>query len=452
MLFVFTVNGISQTTFKKVDSTSYALYQQKKWKELASYSNTIIKENFDYYVYNLRVGIAYFELKKYKNAITYFKKALHNNTTSKTAEEYLYWSYLYLEESSKAKFYFKKLDKQRQQEIVKLIKKPIKFLDFIYLEGGQNIQNPKKDNIGNITYANLGLQHQITHRINFYHAFYYQDQKFKFSNFNLQRYYAKPTYLFNKGIELEIAVNYVTEKNDINFSQQIDTIIKENDILLDDGFTYNKISTFSETNTNIGYDNKTELQVNLLISKTFQKLKIGLFGGISSKKNKIYTTYTNKGTENVVYLYQGDEVYNEDFPYENITTTKKDSVVLKTNFGMLFGYDVTKKLGIAFETTLINYDNKNELNYVGTISYKWNKNFNMIANYIQKGNFEYYYYNSAYLITGLNKVKRIGLTNQLKLSKLIDLYAVYQHDITENKINNNNEQSNTFIIGLKFKL
>ena len=116
-LLLFFNKGFSQMTFKKVDSTSYALYQQKNWKKLTKFAEKIENENIDFFYYNFRVGIAYYELKDYSKSVKYFEKALKNNSTDVTLKKYLYWNYIFLNQKKKAKKILESLDKKTQKRL-----------------------------------------------------------------------------------------------------------------------------------------------------------------------------------------------------------------------------------------------------------------------------------------------------------------------------------------------
>ena len=78
-----------------VEKVSYQLYQEKKWDELIVFSKKAIKQDFDYYYLRLRVGIAYYEQKKYLLATTHFQKAIVFNSSDDLIKEYLYYCYIY---------------------------------------------------------------------------------------------------------------------------------------------------------------------------------------------------------------------------------------------------------------------------------------------------------------------------------------------------------------------
>ncbi len=83
-----------QPAFRQIDSLTYALYQQQKWNDLIETGSRAISEGYDYYYMQMRVGIAWYELAKYRQSIPHFRKALHWNPGDLTATGYLYSAYL----------------------------------------------------------------------------------------------------------------------------------------------------------------------------------------------------------------------------------------------------------------------------------------------------------------------------------------------------------------------
>lgn len=84
----------AQSDAVKVDSLTYQLYEQQRWEELIGEGKKAIKNGYDYYYMQMRVGIAYYETKNYRNATKYFENAYGQYSFSQLTIEYLYYSYL----------------------------------------------------------------------------------------------------------------------------------------------------------------------------------------------------------------------------------------------------------------------------------------------------------------------------------------------------------------------
>ena len=81
--------------FSSLDKQTYELYLDKNWKGLVSLGKNGLENGFDYFYLRMRIGIAYYELANYHQAISHFRKALVFNSKDQFANEYLYYSYLF---------------------------------------------------------------------------------------------------------------------------------------------------------------------------------------------------------------------------------------------------------------------------------------------------------------------------------------------------------------------
>ncbi len=94
---IFSINLVAQeeSSYLTVDKETYSQYLQANWKELIKTGKLSLKNEVDFYYLQVRMGIAYYELKKYRNAIPYFENARKQNTENELVNEYLYYSYLF---------------------------------------------------------------------------------------------------------------------------------------------------------------------------------------------------------------------------------------------------------------------------------------------------------------------------------------------------------------------
>ncbi len=70
------VSGQVVTGFQQADSLTYALYEQGEWKALIEAGNEALDQGLDYYYLRMRIGLAYFNLEKYRHAAIHFRRAL----------------------------------------------------------------------------------------------------------------------------------------------------------------------------------------------------------------------------------------------------------------------------------------------------------------------------------------------------------------------------------------
>ncbi len=158
-----------------IDRKTYALYQQGKWKELTDYYRKEVNpEKVDFYYLRMRVGIAWYELENYFNAIPHFQKAMHFNSNP-VVKEYLFYSYLYTGQRKRANMLYRSMKQDQKNE---LSKPDNSFFQNLSFEYGLNISDAFEKNgvmnfidedniygeapfVGNTRYWNVGLHHHL---------------------------------------------------------------------------------------------------------------------------------------------------------------------------------------------------------------------------------------------------------------------------------------------------
>lgn len=80
--------------FKQINLESYRLYQAGEWDSLISIGKLALKQEVDFYYLRMRMGIARYSQKKYRQSWIHFKKALEFNQDDPIAQEYLYYALL----------------------------------------------------------------------------------------------------------------------------------------------------------------------------------------------------------------------------------------------------------------------------------------------------------------------------------------------------------------------
>lgn len=175
LLFISIANfGVAQNlSYQEIDSISYAHYNAKEWKELVEFG----KDNpADFYYYNVRLGIANFELKRYNSAEKYLNKAIANNGTD-FARMYLLDTYLYLGESRLADQTYYKLSQSARNSL----EYNPKFLKSIYLEAGA--KQPDTNLVNTISFGNLQFQHRLGENMEFSYSINQLKEETDFHNY-----------------------------------------------------------------------------------------------------------------------------------------------------------------------------------------------------------------------------------------------------------------------------
>ena len=172
-LLLCAVNSYSQQTLNTqvVAKRSYGMYLKHQWPELIAYGDSVMKLGFDYYYIRMRMGIAYFELKKYRNAEPHFKKAIEFNASEDLAYEYLYYIYIYTDRFEESRKLTRKFSTALK---TKLKTDSLPVVDCIYPEVGEKISS--STSVPNALYVQLGLSHYVANKFSLFHAYTYYGQ------------------------------------------------------------------------------------------------------------------------------------------------------------------------------------------------------------------------------------------------------------------------------------
>lgn len=132
---------------RMVDSITYQLYLEKSWDDLIQVGKEALNQDIDYFYLRVRIGVAYFELKKYIVAAEHFSKAYQFNSSDAFTNEYLYLSLLYANRPGDAAIIADKLDQGTRTKLN--AKRTV--VDQVCIEAGPTI-NP---GFNNKTHQNL---------------------------------------------------------------------------------------------------------------------------------------------------------------------------------------------------------------------------------------------------------------------------------------------------------
>ncbi|MEN8118089.1 MAG: hypothetical protein ABFS16_13985 [Bacteroidota bacterium] len=116
-LFLFAASAQKKWNYIEADKKSYELFQQKKWAELIDFSDEVRKQGMDFFYLQARTGIAYYNLKRYRKATSYFLDAWENDQSFEWLQEYLYYSLIYGGRATEATKQAAKFTPAMQQKI-----------------------------------------------------------------------------------------------------------------------------------------------------------------------------------------------------------------------------------------------------------------------------------------------------------------------------------------------
>ena len=192
LLFVFiflsTQNqSFSQTKkeFDDADKLTYEFYLKQNWDKVIEAGNDAIKNNIDFYLLRMRIGIAYYSKDNYMSAVEHFEKALEFVKKDTVAMEYLYYSYLFSGRESDANLFAETFSFNLKSKIK--YKNP-EFFSGAYTEGGYTFNSGyddlKNTNIFGLPgtfgtqkilkgyrYNNISLIHRIGNRVRIFQGY-----------------------------------------------------------------------------------------------------------------------------------------------------------------------------------------------------------------------------------------------------------------------------------------
>jgi len=79
----------------QVDQITYQQYLKGEWDQLIKTGKEAKKNGIHFYFLDVRMGIAYYNKKKYRKAIKYLEKAYQKDDKNAVVSEYLYYAYIF---------------------------------------------------------------------------------------------------------------------------------------------------------------------------------------------------------------------------------------------------------------------------------------------------------------------------------------------------------------------
>jgi len=95
MVFLTVAKAQEKLNYVEADKQSYQLFLDGKWPELIQFSEEARKQGIDFFYLQVRTGIAWYNLGKYRNAAPWFLKAYANDKSFEWLQEYVYYSLVF---------------------------------------------------------------------------------------------------------------------------------------------------------------------------------------------------------------------------------------------------------------------------------------------------------------------------------------------------------------------
>ena len=133
-LFLIVASGLraqDAMDFNEINNETYRLFMTEQWDSVLVLGKTALKQDVDFYYLRIRMGIALYNQKNYRQASGHFTRALELNLADPVALEYLYYSLLFSGQADRASLVRKEF---KGELSLKLPPQKGKFIDRIGVE------------------------------------------------------------------------------------------------------------------------------------------------------------------------------------------------------------------------------------------------------------------------------------------------------------------------------
>ena len=400
----------------KVENKTLHFFYQKEWKSLIQLGKKSIAQGIDFKALNYRVGIAYYELGKYNEALVYFTKVEKETILDVVLQEYIYYSCLLGGRVADARLYAAKMDVSVKEKVGF---KTFRILDAVHLDGGTKLSS-LPDSVGHMPLFSFGLSHRLGNRFKLYHHFSFLTQKYQGLTYNQYEYYAKAEIALNQGLQLFGAFHYTGLE----------------------GGSLVEIDSF------IRLDVINDLKVNGLVGLLGLK---GNIGNLKWKTSASFSNWVNQKTTTIHYISSpaGPFVGIDD----SVKTENTKTVALQFSLDLDYKFPINKISWFSLGGQFSLQSKSKELKPIWGLRayYQANDKLAFGLHFLQAQT-TYYHTDDAYLTSNTLGVvdAQIGATFRYQIIPQINWYIDYTYE----KRNNGNLNFDYHILstGLKFTL
>jgi len=338
MLYLHFVKSQNINSFSRIDSITYQMYVEKNWESIIETGEKAIQDSINFYYLQVRIGISYYELKKYEQSIKYFENANHENPTDELISEYLYYAYFFSSRFDDADKFGYNLSEELKTKLG--IKK--RLVSSIYIESkyefreNNRIEKKIKDQLNQVTvkdlfYYNITSEQKLAGKLKFIESY----NNIKITNIaesynpfvlppvyeeNLiqNEYYFGINYHLYKGIDIKAAFRFIETNIFAEYSymniNNVDTT-SNYDVYINTYIAFLKFSKrFSLYNISVmssisDMDNSTQIQPEISLTV----FPLGNYNLISETSAKYNIQKGNERNTNQLILKQGIGITFFDF-------------------------------------------------------------------------------------------------------------------------------------------
>ncbi len=240
MVYCF-LPALAQNNVSKANLETYNLYLAREWDSLITKGKELVKSGLDFYYLRYRLGIAYFNKRKYRKAAKCFEKAYKMNNEDIYLKEYLYYSLLYGGQKGDAKALAGGFSEKTKSSLKIKANNIVEYAKLSYSQSSLSNKNiatrqsvtkntePYQGGFQYITQSfsevDFGLGHRPFPRFTINHAYthlhksnYYYTKDFlgefedKDEPVDQNQYYINMGYQAAKGLNIDAAFHYISNK------------------------------------------------------------------------------------------------------------------------------------------------------------------------------------------------------------------------------------------------
>lgn len=394
ILFLLGMNSFvfaqSTLTSAEAQNKTYELYTQGNWKELTKVGMQALDNGYDYYFMRMRVGVGYYQQKKYRLAQKHFKKAIAFNQKSDIAKEYLYYCLVFTGRAEEARKLTKtfSMDLKKKTQTGELPAVEHVFAEFAtkvieeaYKEGNNTTY------FGNATNVQVGAKHFVKNNFSLTHAFTAFNQESVYGEAKQTQYYVGANVPLKDNWSLQPAVHIVSTD-------------------------FTGYAGFEDTT-----DQQTNIAASIQVTKNFNYLDVFVGGTISKVMNL------------------DRKVAFGGFSYAPLGN---NNWLLG---GTFYGFKGQNETGMQTSMESFTYFELGK-RFSAKVSYLLNNNTNVIENNV-------YFVNNSIGTT----TNRLGVQLNAFTNKKFSLYGIYQlenKEIVDESIPTIDFSYNLFLIGTKY--
>lgn len=184
ILLIASLTASAQNNFEKVDSISYAQFQNGDWDNLILTAQEALANKIDFKHLRQRAGYAHFSKGEYYKAMYQYEKSLTFDPHDDISHLYLYYSGLNTGNKTYALYHASKLSSETKESIGL---KSFKIIDAIDTEYNKKLND--NDLRSNPDYMRIGLNTQLTYRLQLYQSVSRYSQTFSNLYYSIQNEY-----------------------------------------------------------------------------------------------------------------------------------------------------------------------------------------------------------------------------------------------------------------------